>query len=41
MDACTLCFIGTWTVIFIAVGVAAYLCQKWENYIRDNKKKKK
>jgi hypothetical protein len=36
MDAYTLGFIGIWTAIFIALGFVAYLCQKWENYIRDN-----
>lgn len=36
MDAYTLGFIGTWTAIFAAIGAMAYLCKKWEDYIKDN-----
>lgn len=36
MDAYTLGFIGIWTAIFAALCFVGYLCQKWEDYIKEH-----
>ena len=36
MDAFTLGYIGVCTAGFAVIICAAVLCQKWENYIKEN-----